>query len=317
VLPLVGATVVARGTLTTVYVRTNSVGRYLFDRVPLGTYSIAPVVAGSVFNPKLRTVTVNAATPVLSNVDFAITATDAAAPSGVLVRTPAANVTDALRSTLTATGTATDNTGGSGIAFVTVSIARFTSATATTPNGFYNWSGRVFLTADNPLLVEALATGTTTWSLNGNALTGLRALPVGSYGVRATAVDNAGNLKRSTWKRFAITNTARVADEEEVAAETPTSPVRLSTARAVTDRVDLVFSGALDVASATEPTNFSVQVNGVPAEVESLSYARNTVVINLPESTLRAGDEVLVQWKNLRDSNSRLLTSPEVQVVAR
>jgi DNA-binding beta-propeller fold protein YncE len=315
--PLAGATVLARGALQSLTARTNSLGHYVFDRVPLGLYNITPVVPGTVFNPRFRTIVVNAALPVKMNVDFAVAATDAVLPSSVLVRTPAANVTDAQKSTLTATGTASDNTGGSGIAFVTVSIARFTSATATTPNGFYHWSGRAFIAADNSLWVEALATGTTTWSLNGAALTGLRSLPAGFYGVRATAVDNAGNLKRSTWKRFAITSTTRGVDEEEIATVNPTSPVRLSTARAATDRVELILTGALEVASATEVANFTVQVNGSTVEVESLSYARNTIVISLPESTLRAGDEVLVQWNNLRDAQGRVLASPEVRVVVR
>jgi hypothetical protein len=71
-----------------------------------------------------------------------------------------------------------------------------------------------------------------------------------------------------------------------------------------------------DVASATEVVNFSVQVNGVAVEVESLSYARNTVIIGLTGSTFRAGDEASVQWHNLRDSNGRLLASPEMHVTA-
>jgi subtilisin-like proprotein convertase family protein len=316
IVPLSGGKVVARSPLGNLQVTTSSTGAYLFDRLPLGTYAVAPLMPGSVFSPKARLVTLNAATPLVTGNDFLVTGIDSVLPALPIVKTPAANVTTATQSTLTATGTAADNTGGSGLALVTISIARFASATATTPNGYLNWSTKTFLTTDNPSQVEALATGTSSWTLSGPALTVLRALPAGFYGVRATAVDNAANFKRSTWKRFAITSTTRAVDDVQ-AMPIATSSVRLSTARAAAENLVLVFTGALDVDSATHAANFVVEVNGARVEIESISYASGTVNIGLPQGALRTGDALQVSWQNLRDATGKVLASPEVQLAAR
>jgi DNA-binding beta-propeller fold protein YncE len=310
IVPLANAKMVARSSLSTLQVTTSSNGAFLFDRLPLGNYAVAPLMTGSVFSPKVRTVTLNTTTPVVNGTDFLLSSTDTIAPAVPVVKTPAANVTTATQSTLTTTGTATDNNGGSGLAVVSVSIARFSSATATTPNGFLNWSNKAFITTDSPLQVEALTTGITTWSLAGPALSTLRSLPAGFYAVRATAVDNAANLQRSTWKRFTITSTTRSQSVEVVT--TPTSAVQLSSAQASIDGIVLRFTGAISSSDARETATYEVHVNGDSVAIESASYNSNTIVLGLPEGAIKAGDNLQITWRKLRDSRGRILAAPNI-----
>lgn len=79
------------------------------------------------------------------------------------------------------------------------------------------------------------------------------------------------------------------------------SVVQLSTgsANAATGLVTLRFGGALDEAAASDPTAYTVTVNGTPVAVESAAYAasKHTVTLALPENALRFGDEVKISWK--------------------
>jgi hypothetical protein len=176
-----------------------------------------------------------------------------------------------------------------------------------TASGVWSWSSTTRFLSTTLAAPGAL---TTNWSCNSNLPSGAN-LPSGTYYLYAKAFDRVGKSLNSSNVSVQLTTS--------VQATPVSSAVRLSTATATSSEalLRLTFTGALDVASATEVANFSVQVNGVAVEVESLSYARNTVNIGLTGSTFRAGDEVLVQWKDLRDSNGRLLTSPEVRVTAR
>jgi hypothetical protein len=318
---LAGVSVIARGTLGTFTTRTNSNGQFVFDRLTLGTYLVTPAIAGRVFSPKLRIVNLTAAAPVVSALSFVAANNDTVAPT-VVVRTPGGNVTDSTKSTLTASGSAADNSGGSGVLSVTVALARFSGPTATVPNGFLNWSNQSFATTDRAATVEALAGGTTSWNLNGAALAALRGLPAGAYGVRATVSDGAGNVTRSAWKRFSITSTTRQyeeepKDEEPVPTPVAGSPVRLSGAVATTQQVTLRFSGPLNDESASDVANYAVEIGGRVIEIESVAYANGVVRLGLAEVAVQAGTNLSVEWRNLRDAQGRLVPSAATAVIVR
>jgi hypothetical protein len=197
---------------------------------------------------------------------------------------------------------------------VTVALARFSGTGSTVPNGFLNWSSQSFGTTDSAATVEALASGTTSWSLNGAALVALRGLPAGAYGVRATVSDGAGNVTRSAWKRFSITSTTRQY-EEPVSTPVATSPVRLSSAAATQQQVTLRFSGALDNESAVDVANYVVESNGRIIEIESVAYTNGVVILGLAEGTVQAGERVSVAWQNLRDTQRRLVAPAAISAV--
>jgi hypothetical protein len=188
------------------------------------------------------------------------------------------------------------------------------------PNGFLNWSNQSFATTDNAATVEALASGTTSWNLNGAALAALRGLPAGAYGVRATVSDGAGNVTRSAWKRFSITSTTRQyeeepKDEEPVSTPVAGSPVRLSGAVATTQQVTLRFSGPLNDESASDVANYAVEISGRVIEIESVAYANGVVTLGLSENALRSRDRVSITWRNLRDAQGRLVRSSNTALV--
>jgi hypothetical protein len=301
VIPVVGASVVARNLQDIYTVNTSSTGTYSFSNVPLGSYQVVSVLKGTFFDPKSRTVNLTVSVPVIEGANFLAVGTDSKAPT-VSVSKPSANVTETTRNTLTATGSAADPTGGSGLAAVTVALGRFSSATVTTPSNFLDWNTQKFISTDTASLVETLAAGTSAWSLSGDALTALRSLPVGFYGVRAIAVDYAGNTTKSVWKRFAVTSAP--------AREVFSSPVRLSTASvsASSTSVRLMFTAALNADDAVTPNLYNVTVNGVEVAVESASYEASTrsVVLGLTENALQSGDLVHVKWQ-LRDDQGRTL----------
>jgi len=102
------------------------------------------------------------------------------------------------RSQSTATGTASDE--GTGVASVTAQLFRYANATTGTPTGY--WAGGSTWTATYTTANELLATGTTNWNF---ALpTPAQGLTSGSYRLRVTAIDGAGNLVRSSYINFTI-----------------------------------------------------------------------------------------------------------------
>jgi len=104
----------------------------------------------------------------------------------------------------------------------------------------------------------------------------------------------------------------------------PHSKIVLSSlvAPAATDTIQLRFSGALDGALdgevACDTAKYFVSVNGQRIEVEAIAYpaATHSVVLSLPESTLKRGDEIEVRWNQLSDTRGALLSGSE-RVVAR
>lgn len=85
---------------------------------------------------------------------------------------------------------ATDNVRVTG---VTVELLRFSSATATTPNGFYNFTTRTFVTSTSAA-TQTTATATANPAILRAAAGNIPQLTVGTtYAVRARARDAAGN----------------------------------------------------------------------------------------------------------------------------
>jgi subtilisin-like proprotein convertase family protein len=320
--PLPNINVVARSATGSFSVRTNNGGRYLFDRLPLGTYQVTPLRTGTVFNPKFISVTLTPALPVVLDRNFVVQGTDTVLPTSVQVAQPSAtSFNETSQSTLIVAGTASDNMGGSGLAAVTVALGRFSSTGATVPNGFFNWNNRTFLTTDNAMSVESLVSGTNTWKLTqAAALSSLRTLPPGSYGIRATAIDSAGNIKRSVWKRFVVTTSVRaMTGTEPVVTRIKGSGIGLSYALAQASHHQIVlrFTGAL-AAESTDVARYAVRVHGEVIEIESVGYhaATATVTIGLPEGTLQVGDSVVVNWQDLLDTQGFMLSDKTVTLQA-
>lgn len=317
-LPLANALVVARGVAGSFSARTNSAGAYLLDRLPLGSYTMAPSQAGTFFGPKSRAVALTPGSPLASGADFTASGSDAVPPS-VAVRQPgASSFSLAARSALAASGVGGDNAGGSGLAAVTVALGRFASVGAASPNGLWKWSSRSFAAADNAL-VESLARGTSSWSLDPAALSSLRTLPAGSYGIRAAAVDNAGNARASAWKKFSITGSASAREVAGRAGLPEMSPIRLSSARdlAAQSQIVLAFTGALDAATTSDAARYEILLDGTAVEIEGALSAGGTVTLSLPASTWRPGSVAQVIWHGLLGARGRLMADEQATIVAR
>lgn len=304
--PLAGVTVTMRVAQRLLTVRTGTSGRYLFDNLTLASYALLPALQGTFFQPAVRTVTLTPTAPAQLAAHFVVKGSDLVKPI-VIVRSPLAGTfSTALQPTL-ATGSASDR-GGGGLALVAVALARFASATATTPIAFYNWSTRGFITTDTPSLVEKLATGTASWTVRG-----LPVLPAGCYGIRATALDAAANTTRSVFVRYTLTASA--------VRGAAAAPVQISTAAAssATGSVQLRFGAALDSDTAADAVHYQVRVDGREVTVESAAYdgITHTVLLGLPTGALHAGDSVVVQWSGVVDALARTLSGESGPIIAR
>lgn len=89
------------------------------------------------------------------------------------------------------------------------------------------------------------------------------------------------------------------------------SSVQLSTgsATAATSSIHLSFNGALDAESAADAGCYLITVNGVAVAMESVQVDAGAtgVTLGLPESTLKAGDRVVLEWSELRDRGGKML----------
>lgn len=302
--------VFARGVTTdlTYLTRTDNAGFYKLERVSLATYFVAPDLAGTFFFPRLRHIALTVARPHVAEVNFVMSGGDTLTPT---VTVDAPDLRD-----LVVTGTNSDK-GEARVSFVTAALARFSSASATTPQAFWVWKDSRWISTDDGTYVERTGVQNlqrTTWKVDR-----LPALPPGFYGIRATAVDGASNRGRSPWKRFRITAPvvrATTGDTEE-GGVAPTSLVRLSSAQASVSSIVLQFTGALDSSDATALANYQVRVNGQIIEVESLSYGSSIVTLGLPEGLVQTGDSIQVTWQELRDAQQRLLPTATQQLTVR
>lgn len=199
----------AQSTLRVVMATTNEDGIYTISGLPLGTYVVRPTRRGTSFGPAFKAVRLTTADIAAGNMNFEPQIADTVAPS-VQVREPLLAgrfIAGALRDIVVA-GSAQDNRGGAGLVQVSVAVGRFDKDNDAAPLTFLNWSKAASVPTFigyRALLNEKLAEGTATWRLKeATAQILLSQLPAGSYGVRASALDAAGNIGFSPWKRFTV-----------------------------------------------------------------------------------------------------------------
>ncbi|MBV9868494.1 MAG: Ig-like domain repeat protein [Abitibacteriaceae bacterium] len=180
-------------------------------------------------------------------------------------------------------GAATDNPNGSGIAKVTVALLR------TNDNKW--WTGTTWgAFKELPTTLSG-----TTWVKSSGLPTGAN-LANGIYVLIAFAYDKAGNSIQVN-NVFTISHTSAFG-------------LSTATASAATESVQLGFTGALNPDVASDPSHFSVTVNGVAVTVQSAAYnaSNKSVSLGLPTGALHTGDSVVVTWNNLLDANYGILT---------
>jgi hypothetical protein len=122
--------------------------------------------------------------------------------------------------------------------------------------------------------------------------------------VFANALDKAGNSKVSAINTFSI-----ISGGSTAVAEDATSSVILSSAsaQAANDAVRLVFSGALDIALASDPGRYRVTLDGVAVAIESVRLDNSsTVALTLEEGNVALGDVLVVTYA-IKDSKGLAL----------
>jgi hypothetical protein len=86
-----------------------------------------------------------------------------------------------------------------------------------------------------------------------------------------------------------------------------------------TQTVQLIFSGAVNKAAAGSRANYALEVNGTKEPVVATNVKQSAegvnVTLQLPAGTMKAGDEVDVQWMELTDIKGRPL-SGHVSLIA-
>lgn len=198
------------------------------------------------------------------------------------------------------TGRAADNTGAGGIDRVELTVQRRSDSKYWTASATGWTSTRTVLKP--PLIAASTAY---TWSQT-TTFTATTLLP-GGYALQAYAFDRSGLRSAPASLSITVSSPTRSGDGGESASQVALSS---ATASATGSSVTLVFSGALDAASAGDPTHYAVTVNGQGAAVESAAYnaVRNSVTLALPEGSLQPGDQVAVQWGGTRDAPGDVLT---------
>jgi alpha-tubulin suppressor-like RCC1 family protein len=165
------------------------------------------------------------------------------------------------------------------------------------------------LNATSPTRPGTDATWTSTGSLPQAAN-----LPNGTYSLTAYVNDKAGKSSSIT-HTFSVNNSLAPADHQAASSQATALPVVLSsaTASAAAQQIRLNFSGNLDAEVAEDATHYTVLLGGVEIEVESVQYSavRRSVVLNLPQSTLRRGDTLVVRWTGLSDAQGREIKGQE------
>jgi hypothetical protein len=101
-----------------------------------------------------------------------------------------------------------------------------------------------------------------------------------------------------------------------------TSTVRVSSASALAanNTIRLGFTGPLNATDAADDSNFQVRVGSLELDVEDVSYSTtdNTITILLKdEIPLRAGERVIVGFRDLRDANGLVLDGRSVPLTVR
>jgi hypothetical protein len=218
---------------------------------------------------------------------------DTSAPS-ISITSPADN--SPVSSLNNITGSARDEAGGSGLRRVYVRIRRLSDFTWYSSSG---WSPTMSAGTGLPATYNS---GTREWTCTA----GPSSLAKGDYLVYAYGVDMVGN---TSFVRHRVTVSA-AGSPSAGTASTGTSSVKLSSAVLQGVAVQLKFTGALQVASASDAATYQVLVNGEAVAVESVRYEASSraVTLSLAAGVLKAGDEVEASWRDLRDAQGRSLT---------
>ncbi|MBV9867308.1 MAG: carboxypeptidase regulatory-like domain-containing protein [Abitibacteriaceae bacterium] len=263
---------------------TSSTGTYSFSTLS-GSYYVVPIKSGLYFNPVTQAITVTNAN--VRDRNFGQVGTDTIAPT-ITALTVNSTAT-------TVSGTAVDDQSGIFTAVLTLQNAS---------GQYLNWSSlptiqftssptaTSYKLAINPNLSRV---ATQKW-----AVTLPANLPPGNYQLNARAIDRSFRVSppvlQTLTKRGA---TATIA---------PLVAITLSTATAsvMEDNVQLKFTAALDAASASDATHYTVTVNGKTVMVESAGYnaVTHSVTLALPLGTLHPEDGVTVAWNDLQSAST-------------
>lgn len=239
---------------------------------------------------------------------------DTTAPAAVAVTTPASGST---LSSLSAglAGTASDNTGGSGIARVRVYLRRPVTGGyqywgLNTTTSQYEWSSTARYFTSTLSAPNAISTN---WSVTANLPSGAN-LPNGTYYVHASANDRAGNVLTSAVRSFTVSGSAGAPGGSAASG----ASLSTATARASSQSVALTFNRSLDGTSGADPSHYAVSIAGRAVAIESAGYnpATRTVTLALPEASFSAGDALTVRWDGVLDGQGAT-ASGSVTVTAR
>jgi hypothetical protein len=267
-------------------VLTNTAGVYTFTDVAPGNYRVIPALPGVYFAQSFRDV--NVSTHSVGAQSFVGAGTDAVAPPAPLVKSVTASAVS---------GTAADSTAG--VLAVIVTLQNSAGA-------FFDWSSTssapVFSSPrlSNFLLAGATPTGAPVMNAlrvtsQAWAIALPSGLPPGTYRLTVRTLDRAFRISVPTVQNItkAATTTTPVAN-----VRTVLTPLSSASVDATSDTIILRFSDSLDAESATNVARYSVTVNGESVEIESAAYVvkSSSVVLGLPEDSLKAGDSLVVSW---------------------
>ncbi|HEX8552530.1 MAG TPA: PQQ-dependent sugar dehydrogenase [Abditibacteriaceae bacterium] len=259
-------------------------------KLPSGSYQVFAYAYDKAGNAKISSVNT-----------FSI---DATVPTTVVVTTPASGAS--IKALASIAGTSSDNAGGSGIGKVDAYLRRMVSGAYqywALRSGTWGWGASV-----TPIPTTLSSNGA--WSVSNTSPAGTQLpsgttkLPSGSYQVFARAYDKAGNVLLSAVNTFTV-----VAGGSEATTQGSASSVVLSSAsaQASSGTVRLVFTGALDIAAASDPARYSVTVEDVAVAIESVQlFNSSTVVLTLEEGNVTVGNVALVAYE-IRDSKGLAL----------
>lgn len=220
-----------------------------------------------------------------------------------------------ISSLTTVSGSAVDNSGGSGNAYVQLLLRRQS-------DGQY-WTGSFW--GPNPQQLPTTLQSDGNWSKTGGFPSGAY-LPAGSYMLAATAYDQAGNSRVTTNYVTVVSSGGSSSSSSSTSApvdaggSTASSNVTLSSATvsAATRQVWLYFTGALDAGSVTVPANYTVLVNGQAVPVTGAAYGSvsRCALLTLGSSFV-AGSKVDIAWSGLRDTKGLAVTGKIGPLTAR
>ncbi len=127
-------------------------------------------------------------------------------------------------------------------------------------------------------------------------------LTAGGYRIEAVAT-NAQGLKGNVFSEFTVQGGGGGGGTSDVVLSEASATASLGT-------VKLIFTGALDATTATDPTHYAVTINGRAISVERAIYSASnaSVLLYMPAATLHGGDQVQVTFTGLRDSAGRTVS---------